>query len=101
MVLQRENDGTIFVRKVMNGSPAALNGSIQINDRLLSINNTDVQGMVLDRVFDMINGPEGTSLTMSLSRNGSTYSVNLIRGQVRAPPAPVQVCHVHTSRTYP
>jgi len=84
MVLQRENDGTIFVRKVMNGSPAALNGSIQINDRLLSINNTDVQGMVLDRVFDMINGPEGTSLTMSLSRNGSTYSVNLIRGQVRS-----------------
>lgn len=84
MVLQRESDGTIFVRKVMTGSPADLNGSIQINDRLLSINNTNVQGMVLDKVFDMINGPEGTSLTMSLSRNGSPYSVNLTRGQVRS-----------------
>jgi C-terminal processing protease CtpA/Prc len=84
MVLQRENDGTIFVRKVMSGSPAALDGSIQINDRLLSINNTNVQGMVLDKVFDMINGPEGTGLNMSLSRNGSTFSVSLKRGQVRS-----------------
>jgi C-terminal processing protease CtpA/Prc len=67
----------------MNGSPAFNNGSIRINDRLLSIDNTNVQGMLLDRVFDMINGPEGTGITMVLSRDSQTYSVNLTRGQVR------------------
>jgi hypothetical protein len=84
MVLERESNGDIFVRKLMNGSPAAMNGSIQINDKLLSINNVNVQGMLLDRVFDMINGPEGTNLSMSLSRGGQSYSVNLTRGQVRS-----------------
>ena len=66
MVLERESNGDIFVLKLMNGSPAAMNGSIQINYKLLSINNVNVQGILLDRVFDMINGPEGTNLSMSL-----------------------------------
>lgn len=83
MVLERESNGEIFVRKLMNGSPAFNNGTIRINDKLLTINNTNVQGMLLDRVFDMINGPEGTSINMNLMRDGSSYSVSLTRGQVR------------------
>jgi len=83
MVLERESNGEIFVRKLMNGSPAFNNGSISINDKLVSIDGVNVQGMLLDRVFDMINGAEGSSLSMVLMRDGSSYSVSLTRGQVR------------------
>ena len=83
MVLERESNGEIFVRKLMNGSPAFNDGSIRINDKLVSIDGINLQGMLLDRVFDMINGAEGSSLGMVLMRDGSAYSVNLTRGQVR------------------
>ena len=84
MVLERESNGEIFVRKLMKGSPAANAGSIQINDKLLTVDGNNVQGMLLDRVFDMINGPEGSQINMTLvSGNGGQYNVMLIRGQVR------------------
>jgi len=83
MVLERESNGEIFVRKLMNGSPAFNNGSIRVNDKLVSINNTNVQGMLLDKVFDMINGPEGTNINMVLMQGISSYTIDLTRGQVR------------------
>ena len=83
MVLERESNGNIFVRKLMNGSPAFNNGTINLNDALVTIDNISVQGMLLDKVFDMINGPEGSTIHMTLLRNSSPYAVNLTRGQVR------------------
>ncbi len=100
MVLERESNGQVFVRKLMRGSPAANAGSIQINDKVLTVDGNDVQGIPLDRVFDMINGPEGTQVNITLVGNGTLlsraalpdctpdpsrrgqYNVSLIRGQV-------------------
>jgi len=97
MVLERESNGQLFVRKLMRGSPAANAGSIQVNDKVLRVDGNIVEGMPLDRVFDMINGPEGTQVNITLVGNGtllslaalpdctpdpSQYDVTLMRGQV-------------------
>ena len=100
MVLERGSNGQLFVRKLMRGSPAANAGSIQINDKVLNVDGINVQGMPLDRVFDVINGPGGTHVNITLVGNGTLlsraalpdctpdpsrrgqYNVTLIRGQV-------------------
>lgn len=73
----------IFVRKLVPGSPAFSSGQININDKLLSIDGTKLGNMHLDKVFEMINGPAGSNLAMSLERNGAPYEVTLTRGQAK------------------
>jgi len=39
--------------------------------------------MHLDKVFEMINGPAGSTLKMTLERNSADYDVTLTRGQAK------------------
>ena len=47
------------------GSPAFTNGNIQVNDKLISIDGTQMGNMHLDKVFEMINGPAGRCASVS------------------------------------
>lgn len=70
LVLEREQTGStaqIFVRKLVPGSPAFTNGSIQVNDKLISIDGTPMGNLHLDKVFEMINGPPGRCCTCLVS----------------------------------
>ena len=49
----------------MQGSPAFTNGNIQVNDKLISIDGTQMGNMHLDKVFEMINGPAGRCACLS------------------------------------
>ena len=83
IILEREPDGEIYVRKLMPGSPAYLEGSIRVDDKLLCIDDLNVQGNYLDHIFDMINGIEGSPIKLTLARGSEIYSISLTRGQVR------------------
>mmetsp|Transcript_72704 Transcript_72704/g.106586 ORF Transcript_72704/g.106586 Transcript_72704/m.106586 type:complete len:427 (-) Transcript_72704:735-2015(-) len=86
LVLEREQSGTtasIFVRKLVPGSPAFSNGQINVNDKLVSIDGTQMGNMHLDKVFELINGPAGSTLNMTLERNSANYDVTLTRGQAK------------------
>jgi len=86
LVLERVYEGSsfsIFVRKLVQGSPAATSGKIAVNDKLISIDNKNIGDMALDKVFEMINGAAGSTLTMKLEKSGSPYDVILTRGQAK------------------
>ena len=48
-----------------------------------SIDGTQMGNMHLDKVFEMINGPAGSTLKMTFERNSADYDVTLTRGQAK------------------
>eukprot|EP00285_Hemiselmis_virescens_P016404 CAMPEP_0173393426 /NCGR_PEP_ID=MMETSP1356-20130122/22101_1 /TAXON_ID=77927 ORGANISM="Hemiselmis virescens, Strain PCC157" /NCGR_SAMPLE_ID=MMETSP1356 /ASSEMBLY_ACC=CAM_ASM_000847 /LENGTH=396 /DNA_ID=CAMNT_0014351441 /DNA_START=79 /DNA_END=1269 /DNA_ORIENTATION=+ len=83
LLLERNSDGAVYVRKLVPGGPAADCGQILVNDRLLFVDGVDVTPYSLDQIFDRINGEEGTPLTLEFARNyagrDTQYSVTLNR----------------------
>mmetsp|Transcript_31310 Transcript_31310/g.78758 ORF Transcript_31310/g.78758 Transcript_31310/m.78758 type:complete len:394 (+) Transcript_31310:47-1228(+) len=83
LLLERNNDAAVYVRKLVPGGPAADCGQILVNDRLLFVDGVDVTPYSLDQIFDRINGEEGSPITLEFARNYSgrdtQYSVTLNR----------------------
>jgi len=50
----------MFIKSLMPGGPAQVDGRLKQGDRLLSVDGVAVQGLELSQVFDMIKGAPGT-----------------------------------------
>jgi hypothetical protein len=70
VVLKRDQDG-VRVKEVAAGSAAALDGRIEVRDRLLSIDGRSVEGKSMSVLGDEIRGVEGTYISMTFSRAGA------------------------------
>jgi hypothetical protein len=57
---------TIFVLRLVPGSPAARCGQIRVNDLLYRIGSTDVTDSDLHEVFGLMGGIEGSQVSLSL-----------------------------------
>jgi carboxyl-terminal processing protease len=78
----------INVVRVYSGSPADISG-LQNGDDIIAINGSSIVGMkFLDVVNNVIRGEEGTSVKITVKRNGSAnpLSFTVIRGPVRVEP---------------
>lgn len=73
-----------FVKQLIAGSSAANATGIDVGDFLVAVDNVRVQGMTIEQVQDLILGPEGTTVAMTLLRKSPTggvrYSKTLVRG---------------------
>lgn len=67
LLLERNNENAVYVRKLVPGGPAADCGQILVNDRLLFVDGVDVTPYSLDQVFDRINGDEGSRTSIPYS----------------------------------
>ena len=66
------------------GSPAAAAG-LQAGDQIVKVGDKDMKGVTSDQATTLIQGPDGTKVTMEISRAGSTFSVTVTRAEIHVP----------------
>jgi carboxyl-terminal processing protease len=66
------------------GSPAAAAG-LQAGDQIVKVGDKDMKGVTSDQATTLIQGPDGTKVTMEISRAGQTFSVTVTRAEIHVP----------------
>ena len=66
------------------GSPAASAG-LQAGDQIVNVGDKDTKGITADQATALIQGPDGSKVTLGISRGGTTFSVTLTRAEIRVP----------------
>lgn len=72
------------VVSVIRGGPAALAG-IQPDDEILSVDGVTTVAAGADHVADLLRGPEGSKVVLSLNRGNETIAMDVIRKRVEVP----------------
>lgn len=66
------------------GSPAAGAG-LQAGDQIVKVADKDMKGVTADQATALIQGPDGSKVTMEISRAGTTFSVTITRTEIKVP----------------
>ncbi len=75
-------DGQAMINEVMPGEPADEAG-IRRGDTIIAINNDAVQEMNLADVSNEIRGKAGTTVSLTLRRDGQDFTVDVARRRIR------------------
>ncbi len=81
-----EDDSGFLVLEVVPGSSAEESG-IQVKDLLIAVEGTDIRGMTVTEVGNLVRGEEGTSVSVTVLRQGVHETVSLQRKKVETPVA--------------
>lgn len=90
IVVQPSSHGFVITQIVV-ASPAAKSGMVKVNDILVEVNGTAVQGMSLSKIMELLRGKTGTSVSLLLKRKitdkagtivEKTVPVNLTREEI-------------------
>src|SRR6185312_10811878 len=82
-------DGACTIHELVPGGPAALSGALKPGDRIVAVAQAsgapvDVTAMPLTRIVELIRGPKGSVVTLTiLPPVGATKTVRLTRAQVK------------------
>ena len=86
--LQKQRDNVKIV-EVISGGPAWTNGELEVGDLIQKVKQedeeepVDIRGMRLDDAVDLIKGPKGTQVSLTVKKvDGSTQIINIIRDVV-------------------
>ncbi|MCB9779157.1 MAG: S41 family peptidase [Alphaproteobacteria bacterium] len=74
----------VLVQRVIPGSPAALAGVLD-GDIVRAVDGTDVGGMSLSEIGELLRGDRGTPVVLGLTRDGGATELTVVRDQVIAP----------------
>ena len=66
------------------GSPAASAG-LQAGDQILKVGDKDMKGITADQASTLIQGPDGTKVTLTIGRGTQTFSVTITRAEIEVP----------------
>jgi len=66
------------------GSPAATAG-VKSGDQIIKVGDKDVKGLTADQATALIQGPEGTEVTLTIDRGGQTLTFTITRAQIQVP----------------
>src|SRR5712692_3955050 len=66
------------------GSPAATAG-LQAGDQIVKVGDKDAKGISGDQATALIQGPEGTKVTLTILRAGETMTFTMTRAQIQVP----------------
>ena len=87
MTIQAEEDGSGFlIVAVVPGGPAEEAG-IQIKDLLIRVDETDIRSLTAEEVRDLVKGEEGTSVSLTVLRQGTPETIYVPRRRVETPVA--------------
>jgi carboxyl-terminal processing protease len=87
-----QKDGSFCRVEELKEGPAAKSGKMNKGDRIIAVAQTNAEpvdcvGMPLDKVVEMIRGPKGTEVTLTIIPSGADDSVHkevsLIRDEIR------------------
>lgn len=74
-------DSLITITDVMNGYEAQRKG-LRRGDKILEVDNNDMTNVKLRDVRKYVRGPEGSTLTMKIQRNGEILYFDLMREEI-------------------
>ena len=66
------------------GSPAAAAG-LQAGDQIVKVGDKDMKGVASDQASTLITGPDGTKVTLEISRGGQLLTKTLTRAEIHVP----------------
>lgn len=75
---QNQGDGSCMVVNTFAGSPAAEGGLLE-GDIVYKVDDMEVTGMDLSRIVSYIKGEEGTTVNLTILRDGREREVTLVR----------------------
>jgi carboxyl-terminal processing protease len=77
-------DGYVTIIAPIDGSPAAEAG-LQSGDVVLKLDDTPVKGMSLSEAIDLMRGPKGSDITLTIGRPGESqpFEVDLVRDTIK------------------
>ena len=81
-IIQRE-DGYITIVKVEENGPAQEAGILP-EDVLIAVEQQDISSMTVDEVKELVRGKEGTTVNLTLTRAGESYSVDVERRTIQS-----------------
>jgi len=73
-----EDDGSIIIVSPIIDSPA-FNAGIKAGDIILKVDDFDAVGAPLNETVSKIKGPKGTTVELTLSRNGQRLTISVVR----------------------
>jgi carboxyl-terminal processing protease len=85
-------DGVCTIHELVPGGPAALSGELKPGDRIVAVAQAtgatvDVSAMPLTRIVQLIRGPKGTPVTLTIlppvGAPGGARTVHLVRAEVQ------------------
>ena len=65
-------------------SPAAAAG-LKAGDQIVKVGDKDTKGITADQATALIQGPDGSKVTLEISRGGTTFTVTLTRAEIHVP----------------
>ena len=66
------------------GSPAAAAGLLA-GDQIVKVGDKDMKGVTADQASTLIQGPNGTKVTLTIARGTQTFSVTVTRAEIQVP----------------
>jgi carboxyl-terminal processing protease len=66
------------------GSPAAAAG-LQAGDQIVKVGDKDMKGVTSDQATTLVQGPDGTKVTLEISRGGQLLTKTLTRAEIHVP----------------
>lgn len=82
------DEEAIFVISIAANSPAAVAG-LRFGDRIIAVNGRSVKGLGLADVRDILRGPEATRVQLTIERNGSDKTFELVRKRIASRAIPM------------
>jgi len=82
-IIISRRDGKITVIAPMAGTPAAAKG-LRTGDIITAVSDQETEDMSLDDVVDLVRGPEGTDVHLTIARPGlkDTFGVDITRTRI-------------------
>src|SRR5712692_9140418 len=66
------------------GWPAAAAG-LQAGDQIVKVGEKNMKGLTSDQASTLIQGPNGSKVTLTIARGSSTFSVTITRAEIQVP----------------
>lgn len=91
MTIQATEEGMGFlILDVVPGGPAEEAG-IRVKDLLIRVEDTDIRAMTLTEVRDLVKGEEGSSVSLTVLRQGTNETISVRRKRLETPVATAQM----------
>jgi carboxyl-terminal processing protease len=78
------SSGYPVITATVPGSPAAAAG-LQAGDQIVKVGDKDMKGITADQASALIQGPDGTQVTLTIGRAGETFTKTITRAEIQVP----------------
>ena len=79
-----ETEEEVLVVAPFKGSPGEKAG-IKPEDQIIAVDHVEISGMTLDKIVELIKGPKGTDVVLTVIRDEDTLDLSITREEIEVP----------------